>query len=121
MTAPNAARPLGESSVETPVMPGRNGGALRRGGGNPKRNGGRPPNVVREGFRESLPAEVRKLEAHARAIEALGDPERSFKARLQLAEFKAKYGLGTTFTETDAEGRAVTVRVIRDARRADDN
>ena len=30
------------------------------------------------------------------------------------ANFKAKYGLGTTVTETDTEGRDVTVRVLRE-------
>jgi hypothetical protein len=36
-----------ETSVETSVMPGRNGGTLRAGGGNPQRNGGRPKNEIR--------------------------------------------------------------------------
>lgn len=37
--------------------------------------------------------------------------------RLDFANLCAKYGLGTTVTETDTEGRDVTVRVIREPQR----
>jgi hypothetical protein len=109
---------------------GRNGGRLLTGGVRGNKGGtGRPPNVIRQGFRKDLPTEARKLRAHVREMEKLvkelepirakedkdaskittrlHDLERLMRARMQLAEFLAKYGLGTTVTETDTEGNDV--------------
>ncbi len=36
--------------------------------------------------------------------------------RIKFAEMCAKYGLGTTVTETDTEGNDVAIRVIREPR-----
>ncbi len=36
--------------------------------------------------------------------------------RLKFAEMCARYGLGTTITETDTEGNDVAIRVIREPR-----
>lgn len=119
-------------------LPGKNGGRLRNGGTN-KGGTGRPPNVIREGFRKNLPAEVRKLRAHVREIEqqikALAplredetkeedrhtkrvyDLERLMRARMQLVEFLARYGIGTTLTETDTKGNdPIVIREKREPR-----
>jgi hypothetical protein len=130
-----------ENHVENPVgaltIPGRNGGLLRNGGTN-KGGTGRPPNVIRQGFRKDLPSEARKLRAHVREIEKhiraleplrdneekdeakittkIHDLERLMRARMQLAEFLARYGLGTTMTETDTAGNDVAIRVVREPR-----
>lgn len=108
-------------------IPGRNGGRLRNGGTN-KGGTGRTPNIIRKGFRTKLPTELRKLQAHVRDIEAqvralepmrdraegdarhtrrIHDLERLMRARMQLVEFLARYGLGTTITETNTEGEDI--------------
>ena len=110
------------------LTPQKHGGALRNGGTN--RGGtGRPPNVIRAKFRQDLPTEVRKLRAHVREMEKLvkelepirekeekessrlttrmHDLERLMRARGQLADFLARYGIGTTVTETDGDGNDV--------------
>jgi hypothetical protein len=114
-----------ENHVGELTIPGRNGGRLRNGGTN-KGGPGRTPNIIRQGFRDSLPNEEKKLRAHVREIEKLTkelealrdledkptsrltqriyDLERLMRARGQLMEFQARYGLGTTHTETDTEG-----------------
>ncbi|MDP1859505.1 MAG: hypothetical protein Q8K82_12590 [Gemmatimonadaceae bacterium] len=53
-----------ETLVETVVMPGRNGGTLRRGGLNPKRNGGRPPDAFKELCRELASNATTRAEDH---------------------------------------------------------
>jgi hypothetical protein len=80
-------------------MAGLNGGSLRRGGGNPKRNGGRPPSVIREKLRGSFDKRVKVLEQIAD-----GKLAASVADRLKAIDLLAKYGLGTTVTETDTEG-----------------
>ena len=44
------------------------------------------------------------------------DPTASKNDRLKALEFLAKYGLGTTITETDTEGNDKVIRVIREPR-----
>lgn len=109
------------------LIPQRHGGALRNGGTN-KGGPGRTPNVIRAKFRADLPTEARKLRQHVRDMEKtaaaivatfaeiptvaqlrerLALEAGLFTARRQLADFLAKYGIGTTFTETDNEGNSV--------------
>jgi hypothetical protein len=98
-------------SVETiATMPGRNGGTLRRGG-NKTPGPGRPPSVIREHAREGFADLIPSLKRIA------GDKETSTTDRLRAIDLLGKYGLGTTVTETDTEGRDVTVRVIREPHR----
>jgi hypothetical protein len=90
-------------------MPGRNGGSLRRGGGNPKRTGGHPPSQVREKLRGDFDKRRKIL------CEIADDPKASASDRLKAVDLLGKYGLGTTVTETDTDGRDV-IRVIREPR-----
>jgi hypothetical protein len=90
-----------KTSVESSgtMMPGRFGGSLRRGGGNPKRNGGRPRNEVRAMLVNEFVAQLPQLKREVKAGKL---------DRIRFAEMCAKYGLGTTITETDTEGNDVT-------------
>jgi hypothetical protein len=45
------------------------------------------------------------------------DPKASPSDRLTAIDLLAKYGLGTTITETDTNGNDVAIRVIREPRR----
>lgn len=122
-----------ETSVGTSVTaPGRNGGTLRRGGGNPLRTGGRTPNVIRDGLRKNLPATVRRMRNTVKEISALidrrkalcvddtekllDDQERLLRALKQLADFEARYGVGATLSaaESRESGAAgpVLLRVV---------
>jgi hypothetical protein len=130
-----------KNSVENnETIAGRNGGRLLAGGVRGNKGGtGRPPNVIRQGFRKDLPSEARKLRAHVREMEKLikdleplredeekpearittkiHDLERLMRARMQLAEFLARYGLGTTVTETDSQGNdTIVIREKREPR-----
>lgn len=59
------------------------------------------------------------LDKRVPIAEAIADnPKSAPSDRLRALEFLAKYGLGTTNTETDTDGNDVTVRVVRQARRA---
>jgi len=79
-------------------MPGRNGGRLRRGGiAGP--GPGRPRKVVRDMLLAEFIAQMPKLKAE------IGKPGKI--TRKEYAEMCAKYGLGTTITETDADGNDV--------------
>lgn len=90
-----------------------NGGRLRVGGKPGNKGGtGRPPNELRAGFRQKLPAELRALQRQVKKLEKLLAEsenvyhiERLINARARVVEFLAKYGVGTTITETDTEGR----------------
>ena len=89
-----------ESVVKSAVMPGRNGGTLKRGGAIPgaKPGAGRPPSELREKMRGSLAQRIQ-------IAEQIADNKKSSDAdRLRALDFLAKYGLGTTITETDTEG-----------------
>ena len=92
---------------EKPVatMPGKHGGWLKRGGTNP--GGGRPRSAVRamlvQEFSDQIPELKKELEAGK-------------ISRIEFANLCAKYGLGTTVTETDTEGNDA-IRVIREPRR----
>ena len=51
------------------------------------------------------------------AQEIADDEKASHADRLRALDFLAKYGLGTTVTETDTDGNDVAIRVIREPRR----
>jgi hypothetical protein len=93
--------------VETPaMMPGRNGGALRRGGINPKHNGGRPP--------DEFAAKMRGLATYA---EKAGLIERVLKDIhhpfwLGALKYVTDRGYGKAKESVDMKAK-VTVRVIR--------
>jgi hypothetical protein len=78
----------------------------RRGHGLKGRSG-RPRNEVREMLIVEFLAQLPKLKR---------DVESGALDRLRFAEMCAKYGLGTTITETDTEGNDVAIRVIREPR-----
>ena len=92
---------VGELSI-----PGRNGGRLRNGGTN-KGGPGRPPSEIRSKLRGSFADRIKVAEQIA------DNPKSSPADRLRALDLLAKYGLGTTITETDTEGNDVTIRVIR--------
>lgn len=76
-------------------MPGRNGGRLRRGGGAPP-GPGRPRKEVRNLLLAEFLEQLPKLKSE------IGKPGKI--TRKEFADLCAKYGLGTTITETDTEG-----------------
>ena len=96
---------------ETPpvrTQPGKNGGRLRVGGTN--KNAGRPPSAIRAQMRGALAKRVKIAEQIA------DDTHASQSDRIRALDFLAKYGLGTTQTQTDADGNdapppATTVNV----------
>jgi hypothetical protein len=61
-------------------------------------------------MREALDARIPLL------IEIAENPQASVSDRLKAMDMLGKYGLGTTVTETDTEGRDA-IRVIREPRR----
>lgn len=96
---------------------GRSGNRLRVGNPGNKGGTGRPPNELRAGFRQKLPAELRALQRQVKKLEKLLAEsenvyhiERLINARARVVEFLAKYGVGTTVTETDTEGQDVAPR-----------
>ena len=93
-----------EKSVR--MMPGKNGGLLRRGG-NTTPGSGRPPSAIREKLRGAAWKRVRELER-------IADYAKSDADRMRALDLMFKYGLGTTMTETDTEGNDVSVRVTRE-------
>jgi hypothetical protein len=116
--------------AERAMMPGRNGGQLIRGG----KKGGRTPNIIREGLRKNLLKTARRMEQRVREMaemieqrkawhrrrgeeeqsnRLLEDQERLLNAEHRLAEYLAKYGIGTTITETNTQGYDA-IRVIRE-------
>ena len=95
------------NSVPISVMPGKNGGVLRRG--NPG-NSGRPRKEARDmllrEFLEQVPQLKKKIGKKGKIT------------RKEFAELCAKYGLGTTNTETNSEGDDAPGRLTPDERRA---
>jgi hypothetical protein len=122
--SPDAA----EQRIPDDMMPGRNGGLLKRGNPGPHSGSGRPPNIIREGLRKNLLASAARMRQRVRDIESLiekrkakhgedyakllDDQERLFNAEKTHAEFCAKYGLGMTFTETTRDGNDIPRPVI---------
>ena len=96
-----------ENSVPMSVMPGRNGGTLRRG--NPG-NSGRPRREARDMLLREFVAQLPLLKKE------IG--KKGKITRKEFAELCAKYGLGTTVTETDSEGRDAPGRLTAEERRA---
>lgn len=113
-----------------------------RAGGTPGNKGGtgRPPSIIREKLRGSYEDRIKLLEdfADGRFVPAM-PPNAELAAklesgkdaatnvvmavyaisdRLRALDQMAKYGLGTTITETDTQGNDVIVRVRREPRRA---
>lgn len=81
-------------------IPGRNGGWLRNGGTN-KGGPGRPPSKIREAARDGFEALLPTL------VKVAKSPKESTTDRLRAIDLLAKYGLGTTITETDTDGNDV--------------
>jgi hypothetical protein len=105
---------VAERVIPPDMMPGRNGGLLKTGN---TKNVGRTPSALRKRMRGSL---AKRLHV---ANEIIDDPKASSNDRLRALDFLAKYGIGTTITETNTEGRDV-IRVIREPRsitRSSDN
>lgn len=76
------------------------GGALYAGGVPGHRGGtGRLPSRLRQAMRQALAERLHIAEAIA------DDETGSASDRLRALDFMAKYGLGTTITETDTEGK----------------
>jgi hypothetical protein len=95
------------------LIPQPNGKGALLSGGKPGNKGGtgRPRMELRDRMVGSLAERVRIAE------EIADSPKSAPSDRLRALDFLAKYGLGTTMTETDTEGNDVTVRVVRQARR----
>jgi hypothetical protein len=96
-----------ENSVGTAVemMPGRNGGRLRRGGKAGNRGGGRPPNTLRADLRVLLDGPGREVLKAA----LMGDNP---AIALRAVEIIARYGLGTQ--DEKAETGEMVIRIVRD-------
>lgn len=93
-------------------IPGRNGGRLLLGGKPGNKGGpGRPPSTIRAVAREEFADLIPELVKIARS-------KTSSKAdKCRAIDLLGKYGLGTTVTETDTEGRDRVIRVVREPRR----
>lgn len=59
-------------------------------------------------------------EAYELSSAMMDDLEKLNRAEQRLADFRGKYGLGTTVTETDTEGRDA-IRVVREPLRRSEN
>jgi hypothetical protein len=96
------------------LIPQPNGKGALLAGGKPGNKGGtgRPPSAIRAQMRGSLAERISIAEAIA------DDKDAKASDRLHALDLLAKYGLGTTSTETDTEGNDVLVRVRREPRRA---
>jgi hypothetical protein len=109
-----------KTPVVTPTLvPQSHGGAIRQGG-NPGNKGGpgRPPSAIRAALRQSFEERVKVLESIADGevvFKLRSDGEKPSAAdltkvipsvadRLKAMDLLAKYGLGTTSTQTDTEG-----------------
>jgi hypothetical protein len=133
-----SGKPAGDPAApqQVPLRVAPNGrGMLRVGGIDTSRarefglRGGRTPQIIREGFRKNLPKTHARMRQTVREIgnliatrkekhgenyeKLLTDQERLFNALERLANFEAKYGVGTTITETNTDGHDV-IRVIRE-------
>ena len=69
-------------------------------------NAGRPPSAIRAAMRESLDARLHIL------AEIADDPSKTPIERMKALDMLGKYGMGTTITETDAEGKDVPRSVL---------
>lgn len=116
------------SDVKTGANTGRfqTGTDPRRGAGKKGRSG-RPPSVIREKLRGSFAKRIKILEqiADGTAIVNVKLPDGSesktlvsapIADRIKALDMLAKYGLGTTITETDTEGNDILIRVRREHR-----
>jgi hypothetical protein len=92
----------------------KHGGGRIRAGSKPGNTAGpgRPPSVLRERMRGALEARI------AIAEQIADDKRASHTDRLRALDFLAKYGMGTTVTETDGDGNQAekVIRVIREDR-----
>lgn len=84
--------------------PSHGRGRLRVGGTN--KGGGRTPDKIRETLRLAFDQRIKVLQSFADDKNL--DPQVRMKAIDQLA----KYGLGTTFTQTGDDGKAVPTGII---------
>ena len=109
---PKSAETTKKSTLR--LIPRPNGRGALNSGGTPGNKGGtgRPPSEIRERMRGSLADRLR-------IAEEIADNKKSNDSdRLKALDFLAKYGLGTTNTQTDTEGNDVLVRVRREPRKA---
>lgn len=94
------------------VVPKHGRGKLLRGGVVGHRGaGGRTPSALREKMRGALATRIKI------AQDIADDEDATSADRLRALDFLGKYGLGTTITETDTEGRDVQISVVRQPRR----
>ena len=100
--SPTKSPPRGEL-----ITPRHGNGRIRRGslpGNTP--GTGRPPSIIRERLRGSFEQRVKILESIA------DDEEAPPSERMKAIDILAKYGLGTTNTETDTEGNDAPRQII---------
>lgn len=84
------------------------GGALNSGGKPGNKGGpGRPPSALRAKLREAAWRRIDVLRQIA------DDPKATQNDRMKAVDLMLKYGVGTTVTETDTEGKDA-IRVIRE-------
>lgn len=110
------------------LIPQPHGGALKPGGTKGNKGGpGRPPSLIRAKCRGAFARRIKLLAeiAEGEALEVVRDAtgrettmrkSASVADRLKALDLLGKYGLGTTVTETDTEGRDA-IRVIREPMR----
>lgn len=94
------------------IVPRHGNGKLLAGGKVGHRGaGGRTPSALRDAMRQALKPRIKI------AQEIADDVKASSADRLRALDLLGKYGLGTTITETDTEGRDVQISVVRIPRR----
>ena len=69
-------------------------------------NAGRPPSAIRAAMRESLDARLHIL------AEIADDASKTPIERMKALDMLGKYGMGTTVTETDSDGKDVPRSVL---------
>lgn len=86
-------------------VPSHGKGMLRNGGTN-KGGPGRPPDEVRQACRRAFDERIPLLQSIA------DDTENDPMVRMKAIETLGKYGLGTTFTPTDTDGKTLGAGVL---------
>lgn len=98
-----------------PMMPGKNGGMLRRGGTNP--GAGAPPSAIRDLFKGDLLATREKLVEfmdNDDVCDECGRGEIKHADLIRLADFFAKYGIGAAKGGVDPALIAELAQAVRE-------
>lgn len=95
--APKSATPRGR-----PFPKGERVAGQGRGPKKGAKNAGRPPEEIRALCREEFSTRVSLLAAFA------DDEKNDVGTRIKALDMLAKYGIGTTITPTDGDGRGIT-------------